>query len=195
MIKLRTYREKSNLGSLLRATRAGCLFCAPLLLIALAGCQISSRVRTLPEEIESVHVPMYINVTYKPGIEELATRSTVEAFLADGRLEAVSPELADVIVQGVIMDFTDSVSSAESDDFPMMNTISAHVSVKLFSPDDRLEPLHVFKPFVINRSYVSDKRRSTLVVPEDALEGLMDAVGEKVVLEVLTGGFREIGKP
>jgi hypothetical protein len=179
----------------LSAIHPGRLLFMLVALLPLTGCQITSRVRTLPEEIESVYVPMFINITYKPGLEELASRAAIEAFLADGRLDVVSPQLADVIVQGIIQDFSDNVSGAESDDFPMMNTMTARVIVKLYSPDDRLNPLYVFKPFVITRSYVSDARRSTLVIPEDALEGLMAAVGEKVVLEVLTGGFKEIGKP
>lgn len=165
------------------------------LLLFVAGCQISSRVRTLPEEIQSVYVPIFINITTKPGLEEIVGRATVEAFLSDGRLDVVSSPMADVIVQGIIQDFSDNVSSAESDDFPMMNTMTMRVIVKLYSPDDRLNPLHVFKPFVITRSYVSDVRRSTMVIPEDAREGLMSAVGEKVVQEVITGGFKEIRNP
>lgn len=184
-----------RIGRFCRAIHPACLLFILTALLSLTGCQISSRVRTLPEEIESVYVPIFINITYKPGLEELASRAAIEAFLADGRLDVVSPQLADVIVQGIIQDFSDNVSGAESDDFPMMNTMTARVIVKLYSSDDRFNPLYVFKPFVVTRSYVSDARRSTLVIPEDALEGLMSAIGERVVQEVITGGFREIGKP
>jgi hypothetical protein len=190
---MRKYIQIDKPGNCFIAIQKGCILFLLFALLSLTGCQISTRVRTLPEEIESVYVPMFLNITSKPGLEELATRASIEAFLADGRLDVVSPQLADVVVQGIIQDFTDEISSAESDDFPMMNTMNARVTVKLYSPDDRLNPLHSFKTFVVSRSYVSDLRRSTLVIPDDALDGFMDAIGERVVLEVLTGGFREIG--
>jgi len=162
------------------------------LVLALAGCQYTSRIRTLPEEIQSVYVPMFINNTYQPGLEELATRATVEAFLADGRLQVVSPREADVVVQGIIREYSDQVSGSESDEFPMMNTINAKVLVKLYAPNDRLNPLNEYKPFTVSRSYISDVRRMDFTVPEDAIQNLMEALGERVALEVITGQFKEI---
>ena len=163
-----------------------------LLILAVTGCQFTSRIRTLPEEIQSVYVPMFINNTYQPGLEELATRATVEAFLADGRLNVVSPREADVLVQGIIQEYTDQASGSESDEFHMMNTIDARVLVKLYAPNDRLNPINVYKHFTVSRSYISDVRRMDLTIPEDAIRDLMEAVGERVVLEVMTGQFKEI---
>ena len=166
---------------------------APVFLVlAVAGCQFTSRIRTLPEEVQSVYVPMFINTTYQPGLEELATRATVEAFLADGRLQVSSPAKADVLVQGIIQEYKDQVSGTESDGFPMMNTITVKALVKLYAPNDRMNPLNVYKPFTVSRSYISDVRRMDVTIPEDAIQNLMDAIGERVALEVLTGRFKEI---
>jgi hypothetical protein len=162
------------------------------LILAVTGCQFTSRIRTLPEEIQSVYIPMFINNTYQPGLEELATRATVEAFLADGRLQLVSPREADVVVQGIIQEYTDKVSGTESDEFPMMNTINARAMVKLYASNDRMNPLNEYKSFTVSRSYISDVRRMDLTIPEDAIQNLMEALGERVVLEVLTGQFKEI---
>jgi lipopolysaccharide assembly LptE-like protein len=164
-----------------------------LLFVAfLSGCQIKPRIRTLPEEIQSVYVPMFINSSYEPGLEELATRASHEAFLSDGRLDVVKPGHADFIVQGIIKTYTDTVSSTESDDFPMMNTATVNVTVKLYSPKDRLHPVVVYMPFIVSRTYVSDVRRMTKSIPEDAKQSLMDAVGRRLVLEVITGDYNEI---
>ena len=157
--------------------------------ISLSGCRIQPRVRTLPEEIHTVYVPMFLNTSYEPGLEELATRATVEAFLADGRLEVVTPANADVIVQGIILDFIDNMSAAESDHFPLINNMNVKVKVNLYSPKDRLHPIMEYKPFTVGTSYVSDVRRVTMTIPEDAKQSLMDGLGRQVALEVLTGQY------
>jgi len=74
----------------------------------------------------------------------------------------------------------------------MMNTMNAKVLVKLYAPNDRLNPLNEYKPFTVSRSYISDVRRMDVTIPEDAVQNLMEALGERVVLEVLTGKFKEI---
>jgi len=156
------------------------------------GCHVTPRTRTLPEEIGSVYIPMFLNMSYEPGLEELATRATVESFLADGRLDLVHAGQADAIVQGIITSFEDQVTSTESDEYPMISTMQAIVLVKLYSPRDRLHPMNAYKPFTVRRSYVSDMRRMTQTIPEDAKRSLMEAVGDRVVLEVLTGDFEEM---
>jgi len=175
-----------------RKIRFGFIPILALFVLMGAGCQISARMRNLPLEIESVYVPMFLNLAYQPGLEEVATRSTIQAFLSDGRLNVVSPQNADVIVQCIIQEYSDNVRSTGTGDFPMMNAITARVLVKLYSPDDHINPLHVYKPFQLSRSYVSDTRRVTQTIPEDARDSLMQAVGQRVVLEVLTGDFGEL---
>jgi len=156
---------------------------------SLTGCRIQPRVRTLPEEIHTVYVPMFLNTSYEPGLEELATRATVEAFLADGRLDVVTPANADVVVQGTILDFNDDMTADESDHFPLINTMKVNVKVNLYSPKDRLHPIMEYKPLTVTTSYVSDTRRVTMTIPEDARQTLMDGMGRQVVLEVLTGEY------
>lgn len=159
--------------------------------IMMSGCRIRPRQRTLPEEIRNIYVPMFINNTSQPGLEELATRASVEAFLADGRLEIVNARNADLIVQAVITEFEDGVTSTESDSFPMMNSVTATVQANLYSPDDRLHPVYVYEPFTVDRTYISDVRRSTVTITDEAREDLMEAVGERLVSEILTGSFEE----
>lgn len=161
------------------------------LCLILVSCRIRPRVRTLPEEINSVYVPMFINNTYEPGLEEIATRATVEAFLSDGRLEVVPESEADAVVQCVLTDFNNRMSSTESDDFPLMNIMEVGCVVNLFRPKERMEPMNVYDEFTVSRSYVSDARRMTFIAPDDAREDIMNGLGRRVVLEVLTGRFVE----
>ena len=163
---------------------------AILALFSLSSCRIRPRVRTLPEEIQSLNIPMFINLSYEPGLEEVGTRATVEAFLADGRLDVVSRQQADAIVQVVIQSFENEAASTSSDDFSMINTIKVGAVVYMYSPKDRLNPMQMWGPFTESRAFVSDTRRISYVNSEDARQGMMDALALRVVQEVLTGGFR-----
>jgi len=134
---------------------------------------------------------MFINSSYEAGLEELATRATVEAFLADGRLNVVSkPEQADAVAQGIILSFDNRVSSTDSDKFPLLSTMEVNFQMKLYSPKDRLNPLNEYEEVSVSHSYVSDVRRMTMTVPEDALQTLLEGVGRQAVLEVLTGKWQ-----
>lgn len=175
-----------------RNLRRGCLIIISMaVLMMAAGCRIQPRVRTLPAEIQTVYVPMFINSSYEPGLEELATRATVEAFLADGRLNVVSkPDQADAIVQGIILSFGNRVSSVESDKFPLLSTMEVNFQMKLYSPKDRLNPLNEYEEVSASHSYVSDARHMTMTIPEDARQTLMEGLGRQAVLEVLTGKWQ-----
>lgn len=79
----------------LAAVAAGLL--APLA----AGCGYSLR-GNLPEHLKSVAVPVFVNRTREPAVENILTRAVVEAFSTNGRLHVVRPEEADAILEGEI---------------------------------------------------------------------------------------------
>jgi hypothetical protein len=57
---------------------------------------------TLPAHIQTVGVPIFINRTPEPAVENIITRATIEAFANNGRLRVVAPERADSILEGEI---------------------------------------------------------------------------------------------
>lgn len=66
-----------------------------------AACGYTFR-GTLPEHIQTVGVPIFVNRTPEPAVENVITRATVEAFANNGRLRVVPPERADSILEGEI---------------------------------------------------------------------------------------------
>ena len=61
-----------------------------LLAILLLGCSACMRIprqRTLPPSIRSLSIPVFINRTAEPQLEDDATVFAQEEFLADGRLD------------------------------------------------------------------------------------------------------------
>jgi len=71
-----------------------------------------------------------------------------------------------------------------------LSTMEVNFQMKLYSPKDRLNPLNEYEEVSVSHSYVSDVRRMTMTVPEDALQTLLEGVGRQAVLEVLTGKWQ-----
>ncbi|MBI4589357.1 MAG: LptE family protein [Candidatus Rokubacteria bacterium] len=79
-------------------------------IVLLAGCGYSLR-GNLPEHIRTVAVPVFVNRTQEPAVENFLTRAVVDAFVTSGRLKVVRPEEADSILEGEIVGYQlDSLS-------------------------------------------------------------------------------------
>lgn len=74
-------------------------------LLAVAGCGYSFR-GTLPEHIQTVAVPVFVNKTGEPRIESLLTNGVVEAFSTNGRLRVVKREDADAVLEGEVIGYS-----------------------------------------------------------------------------------------
>jgi outer membrane lipopolysaccharide assembly protein LptE/RlpB len=83
-----------------------------LLAAAVAGCGYSFR-GTLPEHIQTVAVPVFVNKTGEPRIESMLTNGVVEAFSTNGRLRVVKREDADAVLEGEVIGY--SVASISYD--------------------------------------------------------------------------------
>ena len=75
-----------------------------LLVMALSGCGYSLRGH-LPDHIQSIAVPIFVNRTQEPAIDSFITRAVVEAFSTNGRLRVVRPADADAVLQGEIVGY------------------------------------------------------------------------------------------
>jgi len=80
---------------------------AALLALAatLSGCGYSFH-GTLPEHIKTVAVPIFVNRTQQPAVENVVTRAIVDAFATNGRLRVVRSEDADSILEGEVLQYT-----------------------------------------------------------------------------------------
>src|SRR5437016_14085474 len=72
--------------------------------VALAGCGYSLR-GNLPGHIRSVAVPVVMNRTSEPAVENILTQAVVQAFSTNGRLRVVKPDQADAILEGEVVDY------------------------------------------------------------------------------------------
>lgn len=62
-------------------------------------------VRTLPEHINSIYIPIFINQTFQYHLGEIITNTIIEAFIKDGRLEVVDKKSADAELKGKVISY------------------------------------------------------------------------------------------
>src|SRR3989442_8435143 len=72
--------------------------------VALAACGYSLR-GNLPDRIKTVAVPVFVNRTAEPAVENFLTQAVVQAFSTNGRLRVVKPGEADAILEGEVVGY------------------------------------------------------------------------------------------
>ena len=125
------------MSRLLAMTKRGAAAAAVTMLLlafAAAGCQRVAPVRTLPPWVQGVYIPMLVNKSYEPALEEDATRFTQEAFLLDGRLNVVPERTADLILRAEITDWRTRVGGKSGDDIVDQTEYWLSANVHLFEP-------------------------------------------------------------
>jgi len=159
-----------------------------ILTLCLSACATNVyRTRTLPEWVTRVYVPMFQNQSYETGIEEIATRLVIEEFLADGRLDVVEKDDADLIVKVSLIDYNSAPDAFESEDFPENTKITTAAKVELWSPSDNQKPFVEVGTVIREQTCVSDFRRSDMVIDVDARDITLTGLARAIVREVITG--------
>lgn len=74
--------------------------------IIISGCCGYSTRSLLPGYIKKVHIKIFENKTYRAGLDELATRATIDAFRKNSGLRIVSEEQADIVISGNVSGFS-----------------------------------------------------------------------------------------
>ena len=75
-----------------------------LITLLLGGCGYSFR-GNLPDHIETVAIPIFVNRTQEPAVENFITRAVIDAFVTSGRLRVVRLEEADSVLEGEIVGY------------------------------------------------------------------------------------------
>ena len=89
----------------MRAERRGVrIGLALLVAISLGACGYTIR-GNLPAHIKTVAVPVFVNRTQEPAVENSITSAVVEAFTTNGRLRVVNREGADSLLEGQIIGY------------------------------------------------------------------------------------------
>lgn len=162
-------------------------FVLPVLL--LAGCSPIVRSRTLPPSIRNVYVPMIVNRTAMPGLEEELTTALQEEILADGRLNLVKQKDADAIVRITLIQFVPASEKLDEDKFStrQMWTVEADMEVEENVPGRPL--IGGIRKVLATQSYNADTRTTTFNGEPYEREILATNFGRVATMELIAGEF------
>ena len=155
------------------------------------GCTPLVRERTLPPSIRNVYIPMILNRTSEPAIEEDLTVALQEEFLADGRLNVTSEKNADAILRVTLQDFNTPARTLDSDDFAVNQAYDVEASIVV----EENIPGH---PAVGGKrrartitTFNADPRTTTYMTEPEAKRAFYRHMARQIVLETITGDFEE----
>jgi len=151
-----------------------------LVAAAVAGCGYSFR-GTLPEHIQTVAVPVFVNKTATPRVENLLTNGVVTAFSTNGRLRVVNREDADAILEGEVIGY--SVQSIAYDSQANVRQYRLTVTVNLKLLDMKKNALlfeeHSFREKADFQ--VQNAVSQTIAVEEVAVQTAATEIGRAIV--------------
>lgn len=73
-------------------------------IVSLSSCA-HTPIRTLPDHIKSISIPIFTNQTFQYGLEDALTNIVSEEFIKDGRLEVVDRKSADAELNGTVISY------------------------------------------------------------------------------------------
>lgn len=174
----------------IRSITTLCLFAMVMLL--LSSCAKVSRERTLPPSINSVYVPMVVNRTAEPGIEEDITVYIQEEFLADGRLELDSRRDSDAYILITLDEFETEATSFDSDDYQRRTRQRLRAKVQILQNKPNKPAFGPVRTVESTSSYNNDKRTISYTPEQWGRDELLREFARDVVEEVITGRFEDL---
>ena len=104
-----------------------------LLTVLMMSCGYYSFKGALPSHLKTVAIPIFIDQSAYPGVQEKVTDSITNAFIADNTLKLVDESKADVILNGTIQSVTQRVAAVEAGE--TVTEYQMYVSVKVVCED------------------------------------------------------------
>jgi outer membrane lipopolysaccharide assembly protein LptE/RlpB len=92
-----------------RAQRAALAILLATLLAPAAGCgyHLAGHGNTLPPEVKSIGIPIFVNRTSRPELEQRVTEAVIDEFSTRGRVRIVAGEEgADAVLRGTLYSYT-----------------------------------------------------------------------------------------
>jgi outer membrane lipopolysaccharide assembly protein LptE/RlpB len=86
------------------------------LLIAGCGYHLVGTGTTLPSHLKTIAIPVFENKSSQPNIHRDITNSIRQSFINDGRLKVVNTSKADLVMKGVINNYTLQAVSFTAED-------------------------------------------------------------------------------
>jgi outer membrane lipopolysaccharide assembly protein LptE/RlpB len=162
------------------------LLCA-LFIVAGCGYHMAGRGGHLPAGAKTIAIPVFSNKTMEPIVEEELTPAVIREFMKDGRIEVVDSSMADVILTGSVVSFTESPLSFDSNQNVLEYRITVTTHLRLVRGPPSSETLWE-KDITTSAEYsVSSDVMSTKASKLLALKEIARNLAEEVTDRVLWG--------
>jgi outer membrane lipopolysaccharide assembly protein LptE/RlpB len=151
-----------------------------LLVAAVAGCGYSFR-GTLPEHIQTVAVPIFVNKTGEPKLGSVLTNGVLEAFSTNGRLRVVRREDADAVLEGEVIGYSVVSISYDSNANVRQYRLTVTMNLKLL---DMKKSAVLFEEHGLSEKAdfnVQSAVSQTIAVEETAVRSAAIEIGRAIV--------------
>jgi outer membrane lipopolysaccharide assembly protein LptE/RlpB len=166
----------------------GALLILTAALLAGCGYHLSGHTSNLPPDIHSIGVPMFVNKTDRPELEQRITEYVVSQFVTRGRYQILSTDQGvDAVLRGEITTYMQSPVSINSQGRATRYEILINARAALIrTSDDKV--LWQDDHFVFRRQYdVSNQVEGTITQESVALDLVSNDFAESVVTSILEG--------
>jgi hypothetical protein len=152
-----------------------------------SACTRIAPQRTLPASIRTISVPMVINRSAEPGVEEIVTVYVQEEFLADGRLDLQRHKDADAIVEVEIRDWVSTPRGFDNDDVVSSQSYDIETRIRIIRNIPQ-KPLIGEERILESTWFRTSDQRAIGFEPEPrAKEEAIRRLARQIVREVITG--------
>jgi hypothetical protein len=116
----------------MKIKNAFCLVFITVVTLLLSGCGYKPF-PSIREEIKTVHVPTFKNLTYYPDISAIMTDALRREIILDGTFKLVNEENANAILTGEVKDLKRSATIYDEEDNIIGGSLSIEVTVRFIS--------------------------------------------------------------
>jgi len=93
------------------------------------ACSDMPSKKAIPDDIQKVSIPVFINKTGQPSVESLLTKKVVQDFIVDGRLQVVPKEQADAELTGTVQRYDRIVLARDVNQVPQEYKLQIAVDI------------------------------------------------------------------
>jgi hypothetical protein len=151
------------------------------------GCERIAPIRTLPNWVRGIYIPVFHNDVYEASIEEDATRLTQEAFLNDGRLSIVGKADADAMLLARITEWEDEAGGSTSDRVTTSRYVTIKATVKLCEPFDEKRVIASLGTITASGVFTSDVRSVRYQSEPERKQALLEELAKQIVNKTING--------
>ena len=144
-------------------------------IVFLQSCGYYSFKGSLPSHLKTIAIPIFVDRSAYPGIQEKVTDNITNAFIADNTLKLVDESKADVILNGTIQSVIQKIAAVKPGE--EVSQYQMYVSVKIVCEDVKLSKKmyeKVFSQYGVMASDGGQEEKDTAI--DDAVELITEDV-------------------